>query len=124
MALKFARIERMIKLVNLTPHTLNIYDTKGEKLLLTLPPSGQIARYAMETNLAEEIKVGLVVVPLLEENGGEVEDLPKPKAGIIYVVSASVRQVLPKRVDIVSPGELIRDQDGRPIGCKGLIVNC
>ena len=51
---------------------------------------------------------------------GEVEGLPEPQPGTILVVSLLVKQAAGNRFDLASPGQLIRDEEGRPIGCDGL----
>lgn len=45
-----------------------------------------------------------------------------PEATTVYVVSALVRLALPYRRDLASPGPLVRDADGQPVGCRGLEV--
>lgn len=103
-------------LVNLTPHTLSIYD--GETLVVTLPPSGQVARVSIET---QRLSV-MDKVPLYVQQPGEVVGLPEPD-GALFVVSALVRLAVPNRRDVASPGELVRNEAGQPVGCKGLVLN-
>jgi hypothetical protein len=104
----------MTKLVNLTPHRLNLHD-EDENEILSVEPSGDVAR--VET---ERVKVGTVQgVPLYETHTGEVQNLPEPEDGVLYVVSGFVRSAT-DRNDVVSPGELIRDEDGNPVGAQGL----
>jgi hypothetical protein len=106
-------------LVNLTPHVLNIFSADGKTQLVTLPPSDSVARCSVES-----IQVGSANgVPLFAASFGEVSDLPDPKQDTIYVVSMLVRSALPERADLASPGELIRNEAGQPVGCKGLNVN-
>lgn len=62
-------------------------------------------------------------MPLSRTSYGAVEGLPEPKAGVIYIVSALVRAAVPGRLDVASPGELVRDAAGAVVGCKGLSVN-
>jgi hypothetical protein len=62
-------------------------------------------------------------LPLYQAEFGEVEGLPEPAEGVLYVVSMLVRQAVPERTDVASPGELVRDEQGRVIGCRGLNVN-
>jgi hypothetical protein len=107
------------KLINLTPHKLVIYDEQGESIITELEPSGAVARCAVES-----VQVGEVnSVPIFSTQFGEVKDLPKPEAEKMYIVSLLVRSALPNRRDLASPGELIRDAEGKPIGCKGLNIN-
>lgn len=113
----------MENLINLTPHVINIH-SNGE--ILSIPPSGITAR--VETLL--EKKGELFGIDLytseygdvvFKENGQEVyfSDLPKNK---YFIVSGMVLAALSSRMNghFFSPGELVRDENGRPIGCKGL----
>ena len=82
---------RGTKFVNLTPHTLNVHTNAD----------GEIELFAVEY--------------------GEVTFPPEREEGTVFIVSGMVNDALPdERTDITSPGELIRDADGKPIGCKGL----
>lgn len=49
-------------------------------------------------------------------------DLPKFEEGVVNIVSLPVAQVVSStdRVDFVTPGELIRDEEGNIVGCKDL----
>jgi hypothetical protein len=103
-----------MKLVNLTPHKLNLCDEEGNEIL-AVEPSGDVAR--VET---ERQQVGAVQgVPLYETRQGEIENLPEPEEGVLYVTSGFVRSAT-DREDTVSPGELIRDENGNPVGAQGL----
>ena len=37
----------------------------------------------------------------------------------VFIVSGMVAAMV-ERDDVMSPGPLLRDEEGRPIGCKGL----
>lgn len=103
-------------LVNLTPHVINVI---LEGSALALPTSGQVARVSSKSE-----KVGEAAgVPLFATTFGEVVDLPQPEEGVLYVVSAMVRAALSSRTDLASPGDPVRDGEGKVIGCRGLIVN-
>ena len=62
-------------------------------------------------------------VPLAVVAYGEVTGLPDPAPGVVVVVSAMVRAACPDRADLASPGEPVRDEAGRVIGCRSLVVN-
>ncbi len=62
-------------------------------------------------------------IPVFRTTFGEVEGLPEPQDDTLYIVSLLVRRARPYRGDLLSPGQLIRDAEGRPIGCKGLAAN-
>lgn len=103
--------------INLTPHEINVYD--GDILAVTIPPSGQVARVSERATKAGEVDG----VTLYTTQRGDVAALPEPAANTLYIVSAQVRLALPERADLVSPGQLVRDANGQPIGCVGLVVN-
>lgn len=104
-------------LVNLTPHMLNIACEDGE--FFKLEPSGKVARVSVENKPHLDVLAGDVSIPTTLPVFGEIEDLPEPQDGIIYVTSMLVA-ARAQRVDVLSPGELIRDEGGKPIGCRGL----
>lgn len=101
-----------MKLINLTPHAINLPDR-------TVPPSGTVARCAEVTTSVGNIDG----IELISRSYGEVTDLPAPQPETYYIVSALVRAALPERADLLSPGDVIRDADGKIIGAKNLIRN-
>ena len=105
-----------MKIVNLTPHTLNIQNASGE--MITIPSTG-LARCKVES-FSDGTYAG---INLYTVRYGAVEGLPDNDGDAIYVVSMLVRNAVPARYDVFSPGELIRDEKGNPIGCIGLIGN-
>ena len=114
----------MEKLINLTPHVINIYDVDKKTLLMTLEPSGTVARVQMTRK-----QTGTVIgIPVFINVPGDVTGVPSCSESdapdqIRYIVSALVRIALPANDDVFSPGELLRDSDGQPIGCIGLDIN-
>jgi hypothetical protein len=102
----------MIK--NLTPHVITIIKASGE--VIDIPSHGTIRLSEVTTAVTEYEGVQLV-----RKSYGSAE-LP-PQNGDIYIVSALVRQAFPHRKDLVSPGDLIRDENGNVIGCRNLICN-
>lgn len=61
-----------------------------------------------------------IVIPVFRTTLGDPTGLPEPQTGVTLLVSAVVRGACPGRIDLVSPGELVRGPDGQPVGCKGL----
>jgi len=106
-----------MKFVNLTPHNIVIHGASGYNVCVM--PHGTVARCAVTSKPAGEHKG----VPLCVIEVGEVEDLPEPEEGTMYITSMVVRQAVPHRKDVASPGVLLRDDDGAPIGCKVLVIN-
>ncbi|WP_461369275.1 hypothetical protein [Candidatus Darwinibacter acetoxidans] len=101
--------------VNLTPHALNV--RKADGTFLELPPSGTVARRS-----AERVVVGEVDgITVYATKFGRLEGLPEPSDGTVYIVSALAAQACGDRDDVLVPGEAIRDEAGRVIGCNGLV---
>ena len=100
----------MNKFVNLTPHTINEVVTG-----LEIPPSGTVARVAASSTVVDNING----VPIYTTTYGDVVGLPDSQPGVYYVVSGAVLAARPDRKDLLAPGELVRDNNGQPIGCKG-----
>jgi len=99
---------------NMTPHELVIYNTKKEKVL-TVPPSGEVARVGTKRKLYNVVN-GIEFWDMFYTDKPEFET----KEDTIYIVSGAVKALYPNRLDVVSPGELLRDEKGKPYGCVGL----
>lgn len=107
------------RFINLTPHAITICLLDGKRV--EIPASGQIARVATTREPAGCIGG----VPAFVTRAGEVTGLPEPVEGTVYIVSTMVRNhpAVAYRRDVCSPGGLIRDEEGRIIGCDGLDFN-
>jgi hypothetical protein len=104
--------------VNLTPHPVTIYDD-GE-IILTVPPSGTIARIAE----APETIGSIDDIPITMVTLGELQGLPERQSGTFYVVSmpalmAALATGL-DRPDLLYPYGQVRDAGGRILGCRSL----
>ena len=121
-----------MNIVNLTPHVINILRAglAGYEEILSIPPSGQVARLDVDRKEVDNITEandqivgnpidGLGGIAFYKSIFGEPSDLPPPQEGIIYIVSSLFRSGF-DRNDLWVPGELIRDDDGKPVGCLGL----
>ncbi len=107
-----------IRFVNLTPHVINIVANRhGQKF--DFAPSGTVARVSTTRRACADV----YGVETFLVDFGEVTDLPAPVEGTVYIVSGMVAAAAP-RPDVFSPGELVRDEAGRPVGCKGLTQSC
>lgn len=111
----------MQKFINLTPHTVNLVEGLGcPRVTRVWDPSGVVARVASVDQSTGKFFSG---VALRTASFGEVKDLPEPREGVKFIVSGMVRSALPERKDLVSPGGLVRDSDGRVIGCSYFLTN-
>lgn len=105
-----------MNMLNLTPHSITFILEDGERTIL---PSGVVAH----VNEVSEFVADYDGIPAYSKQYGETKNLPEPADDTIFIVSTMVRLANPNRVDLVSPGDLIRNEYGVIIGCKGLVVN-
>jgi hypothetical protein len=118
-----------VRIINLTPHELNIYDSEG-KVILSIPPPKDvpIPRVQVRSEIVGEVEVDGVKIPVRRIVYGDVENLPPPEEGTIYVVSTFVTLALREkgveRRDLLSPDtnvdSAVRDSSGRVLGVKYL----
>jgi hypothetical protein len=106
-----------VEVVNLTPHPLTIERTDGT--VAAIAATGAVARLAVTREARPAVKTTVGEFSVSAPKLGEIEGLPDPQAGKIYVVSALVADAA-KRSDVFSPGELLRDAEGKIIGARGL----
>lgn len=105
-----------MKIVNLTPHSLTLV---GENATLVVPPSGIVARLAVTRTALSPVVVDGVELVVNLPVMGDVTDLPAAEEGVVLITSAVVASAV-NRPDVMSPGELIRDNAGNVIGARGL----
>lgn len=101
-------------IVNLTPHTINIHTGGGP--VVSIQPSGLIAR--VETKEMEDGEVE--GIPVVRSRFGSPIGIPSPEPGVFFIVSRILLDACRGRNDLLAPGPLIRDSEGRPVGCRGL----
>lgn len=109
-------------LKNLTPHEVCIYDMVGTEydLNLVIEAGEEVARVACKYQKVDKVVEGVAIYRTVF---GEVTGLPDYEEGIYLLVSTIVREALPLRSDLVSPGQLLRNEEGQVIGCLGLVGN-
>ena len=100
-------------LINLTPHQIHLPDGT------LLKPFGYAVR-CMEMTLPVGFIDGM---PVIVRTYGEVSSLPPQREGIWLIVSHIVRASCPKRMDLLSPGDLQRDDGANIIGCRNFVAN-
>lgn len=106
-----------MKIINLTPHA--IFDAQGNAWF---SPSGTVAR-VVATRQCVACDNNNPQIKFYSTSYGETENLPPYDAGKTLIVSAMVRMANPDRWDLVSPGELVRNEHGEVVGCKGFDTN-
>lgn len=100
-------------------HTVKIFNRETDDLVLEVPFSGVQARRAESSEMFAEDQG----IQMYKTIYGEVEGLPEERDNIVIIVSMAVRQALPERKDLASPGSLRKDESGMPTGCYGLNFN-
>lgn len=108
-----------MNIVNLTPHDIRIYDADGKNIIKTYPASGTVARVKSSTEIVGEVD-GIEIV---RTTFGEIEGLPNPQPGTIFIVSLLVLQAAAgKRDDLIGPdtgpGSVVRDAERQIVGVR------
>ena len=101
-------------IVNLTPHDLTV--VLADESVCKITKSGTVARVATKREVSRPIGG----IQTFRTTYGQIEGLPEPADGTVYVVSGMVAARCPDREDVFAPGELVRDGDGNVVGCRGL----
>jgi hypothetical protein len=96
-----------MKFVNLTPHEINLPHGQSVK------PTGYVAR----VNAVQQQIDSVNGIPVLVTQLFQTMNLPEPEEGVYFIVPAVVRTHSRERKDLLSPTKLIRDTDGRVVGC-------
>lgn len=103
--------------VNLTPHNIIVEDKNGKEV--EIKATGVVARVSTTQNLINTIEG----IEIFKTQFGEVENLPKPKADTIYVVSAMVLSAVKNtRNDVFAPNtsKANRNELGHITSVRGL----
>jgi len=106
-----------MNIINLTDHVINIITNDNQ---LAIDPSGEVARVSVNNEYTGMIND---LIPVFQQTTGDVQGLPDPVVDTIFIVSTQVRLALPDRMDLFSPANLIRNDQGQPVGTNGLIGN-
>ena len=114
------------RIENLTGNTVVVFDENGQKVAVF-----QSDGLAQVTEAVVKETVRMVKSPFNDEDAfhvgmqslryGKVSGLPEvPAYDTVYVVSRPVAEAIaPDTFNVVVPYPLVRDEDGRVIGCRG-----
>lgn len=106
-----------MRIVNLTPHEV-VVAPDGVTPVAVFEPSGRVARVAEIVEPDDPIP-GYESVPVVQKGFGQIEGLPDPEDGTLYLVSLVVLQAAKAagRTDCIAPDtgpdSAIRDEAGR-----------
>lgn len=112
-----------MKLINCTPHVINILSADGS-VNLGIPPSGTIARAASRREVIDEMEHGDMKIPLARVTLGAIEGLPDPEPDTRYIVSAlaGLAAKVAGRTDVLLVDDAVRDGENRIIGCRAFAL--
>lgn len=106
---------------NLTPHELTLFS--GGEVVAKLPSVGSARVKTSLTPMAPLTADGYPW-PTVATKFGALEGLPEPEDGVFLVVSSLAAEAAAREGrsvdDLLTPAELVRDEGGRPIGCRAL----
>lgn len=106
------------KIINKVPHPIYILDEEN-RVLHTFPKSNGMIRLAQVTNLIGDING----IPISETVFGAPDKLPLFKLNTFYIVSNLVKTALPDREDLLTPSNIVRNEEGVIIGCLSLDIS-
>lgn len=109
-----------MKIRNFTGHWINVYNLTGNIELFRFAPEGAArVNYIREHDsiLSSQHPKGFVPVNEIVER--EIEGLPAPELGVMYIVTNMVFHSS-DRVDLLCPDELVRDENHIVKGCASL----
>jgi hypothetical protein len=111
-----------MSITNRTPHPITILAADGIAVVASYPAGlrGEVAR--VETTTEDDGR--LDGVPVMRTRWGQIVGLPTPAAGAYHIVSVIVAEAAIDcgrgADDLLVPGDQVRDQQGRIVGCRGL----
>lgn len=107
----------MTKIINLTPHTINLNDGRS------FEPSGVVARVSAQFTLDSNIDG----IERFKQTFGEIENLQEPEPDTFLIVSAIVLEAARRsgRQDVVAPATAnplcVRNDKGHIVSVPGFV---
>ena len=103
----------------MTPHTIVLVDSQRE--VITEFPSKGIIRLSQTTQTLDHLSVDGINIPITKTIYGGTT-FPAEASDVYHIVSGLVKSAFPDQPNLLVPSELVRDHDGRVIGCLSLGV--
>lgn len=116
-----------VKIINLTPHIVKIYDPDGKEVIREFPPSGKVARVNTVRTTVDVVSG----ISVRKTTFGKVESLPPATFSPIYYIVSFItfqacltegRNTTDLLIPDTSPEGAVRDKDGMLLGVKGFQV--
>ena len=109
-----------MRIINLTPHAINIFNENNE-IIATFPSEG-LARATEKSEFSHKLGEFNVV----RNTYGEPEGLPDYEEGTYYIVSLitanSARACSRTTNDLLLTSDLVRNEQGQIIGCREFAI--
>ena len=110
-----------MKIVNLTPHPINLIPNGHDGPVVIIQPSGTVARCATTRIQFDTVDVEGLTIAVNRTEFGEVMGLPEPQPDTLYVVSMLVAQAVSgTRDDVLVVDDVVRNKYGDIIGARAL----
>ena len=111
----------MLTIINLTPHAIKLNSGKE------FPPSGMVARVSAKFSNVTSPELLREEIYVYRVEYGEIEGLPEPEEGKLYIVSAMVLEAGKRirRNDLLAPAtghpETVRNEQGQIVSVPGFV---
>ena len=105
-------------IINATPYPITIVDDNGN-ITRKIFPCGKTIRLKADTVRVDNISIPNVPISKTVFSW-DANDLPPVDPQVFFIVSQMVKSAFPNRTDLLVPAEVVRDKDGKIIGCKSL----
>lgn len=105
-----------MEIVNLCAHPISYHEGRRKRVIA---PSGTVARVITE-EIQHWHEGGFL---LTRSRVVEIENLPPPRPGVTYIVSAWVARECPDRHDLWVPAKRVRRGQDGVIGCRAFEVS-
>ena len=106
-----------MKVINLTPHDVDICDEYGN-VIKTYKASGMVARVRHYWSEIDNVDG----VPIVTRENEHLVDLPEAQEGVFYIVSNIVLEYCNDRFDLLAPVKQVKI-NGRVVGCQAFVGN-
>lgn len=104
-----------MKIINLTPHPITVLAADGS-VIATYPSDGVLRL----PEVTEEVGT-IGGIPIVRKSLGNLDQLPPVLPDTYYIVSLPIAQAV-RRDDFIVPDDLVRDEQGRVLGCRRFAV--
>lgn len=107
-----------MELVNLTPHDIHVFLDNGDMLTIKREEGGPFGRCSENRGDPQIVSFQNNPIYIYNVSLGNPEDLPEPEIDTLYIVSRITTEAAWDRVDLIYPDQMVRDNEGKIIGCK------